>query len=334
MSIPRRTLLQGSGAAALLAGLGRGAVAQTPPAPPPLPSARIVSGFAAGGSADIVCRRVAARLAPSYAEAVIVDNRTGAAGQIAVSYVKAQPADGSTILQTPNSVLTIYPHIYKKLPYDPVADLTPVSLGSVFDFGFAVGPAVPANVQSVRDFLGWAKANPPGANFGSPGAGTTPHFIGALLGINGGVELRHVAYRGTQPAVLDLLGGSLSAVCGPLGDLTQHLAGGKLRLLATSGAQRSRFAPEVPTFVEQGLREMAISQWYGFFLPARASAPVVAHLNASLRAALASREVIDGLSAVGLEAKSSTPGELAEMVRSDSAMWAPIVKRIGFVAEG
>ena len=116
-----------------------------------------------------------------------------------------QPADGATILQTPTSILTIYPHIYKKLPYDPLVDLAPVTIACQFDFGFAVGPAVPASVKSVPEFLAWAKTNPAGANFGSPAAGSTPHFIGALLGKNVGVDLKHAAYRGTQPAMLDLL---------------------------------------------------------------------------------------------------------------------------------
>jgi tripartite-type tricarboxylate transporter receptor subunit TctC len=237
------------------------------------------------------------------------------------------------MLQTPTSMLTIYPHIYKKLPYDPVADLTPVSLGCVFDFGFAVGPAVPATVKTVADFLAWAKANPAGANFGSPAAGSTPHFVGALLGKNAGIELRHAAYRGTQPAMLDLLGGNVSAVSGPIGDITQHLPTGKVRILAVSGAKRSRFAPDVPTFTEQGLKDMVFSEWFALFLPPKAAPELVTRLNAALKTALASKDVVDGLATFGLEAMSSSPSELAELLRKDTAMWAPIVKHIGFTAE-
>ena len=144
----------------------------------------------------------------------MVENRTGAGGQIAIQFVKSQPADGSTILQTPSSMLTIYPHIYRKLPYDVATDLTPVTVGCVFDFGFAVGPAVPLSVRTVPEFFAWAKTRPDGANFGSPAAGSTPHFIGAMLGKINGVDLRHIAYRGTQPAMLDLLGGNLASVSG------------------------------------------------------------------------------------------------------------------------
>ena len=329
MTFTRRQLLQTTGASALLASLGQHAFAQAS-----IETATIVTGFAAGGTSDTTCRRVATKLSPDYAKAAVVENRTGAGGQIAVSYVKGRPADGATILQTPTSILTIYPHIYKKLPYDPMADLTPVSIACIFDFGFAVGPSVPASVKSVPEFLAWAKANPTGANYGSPAAGSTPHFIGALLGKKGGVELKHAAYRGTQPAMLDLLGGNISAVSGPIGDITQHLASGKVRILGVSGAKRSRFAPDVPTFGEQGIKDMAHSEWFAFFLPAKASPEVVAKLNAAMKNALAQKDVIDGLGTFGLEAMSSTPGELTALLKKDTAKWAPIVKEVGFTAEG
>ncbi len=329
MTFNRRQLLQTTGASALLASLGQHAFAQAS-----IETATIVTGFAAGGTSDTTCRRIATRLSPDYAKTAVVENRTGAGGQIAVSYVKGRPADGTTILQTPTSILTIYPHIYKKLPYDPMADLTPVSLACIFDFGFAVGPAVPASVKSVPEFLAWAKANPAGANYGSPAAGSTPHFIGALLGKKGGVELKHAAYRGTQPAMLDLLGGNISAVSGPIGDITQHLASGKVRILGVSGAKRNRFAPEVPTFGEQGIKDMAHSEWFAFFLPAKASPEVVAKLNTAMKNALLQKDVIDGLGTFGLEAMSSTPGELTELLKKDTAKWAPIVKEVGFTAEG
>ena len=331
MSFTRRQILQTTSASALIASLGQNVFAQ---ATTNLETATIVTGFAAGGTSDTTCRRLATKLGGDYAKTVVVDNRTGAGGQIAVGYVKGRPADGSTILQTPTSILTIYPHIYKKLPYDPMVDITPVSLACIFDFGFAVGPAVPASVKTVPEFLAWAKANPAGANYGSPAAGSTPHFIGALLGKKGGVELKHAAYRGTQPAMLDLLGSNISAVSGPIGDITQHLPSGKVRILGVSGAKRSRFAPEVPTFGEQGLKDMAHSEWFAFFLPAKASPELVAKLNAAMKNALVQKDVIDGLGTFGLEAMSSTPAELTELLKKDTAKWGPIVKEVGFTAEG
>ena len=327
--ISRRRIIQSAGASALLAGIGQSVWAQAQ-----LETVRLVTGFAAGGTSDTLCRRVATRLAPDYAKNAVVENRTGAGGQIAVSFVKASTPDGATILQTPTSILTIYPHIYKKLPYEPLVDLMPISVACVFDFGFAVGPMVPLTVKTVPEFLAWAKTNPLGANFGSPAAGSTPHFIGALAGKNAGVDLKHAAYRGTQPAMLDLLGGNIAAVSGPIGDITQHLPTGKVRILGVSGAKRSRFAPDVPTYEEQGITNMTHSEWFAFFVAAGTPAPIVTRLSAAMKFALAQKDVIDGLSTFGLEAMSSTPGELTELIKKDTAKWAPIVKQVGFTVEG
>ena len=327
MRLSRRHLMHSAGASALLAAIGQTAWAQS------LDNLRIVTGFAAGGTSDTLCRRIATKMAPDYSKTAVVENKTGAGGQIAVQFVKEARPDGMTLLQTPTSILTIYPHIYKKLPYDPLVDLTPVSIACVFDFGFAVGPAVPLSVKTVPEFLAWAKANPLGANFGSPAAGSTPHFIGALLGKGAGIDMKHAAYRGTQPAMLDLLGGNISAVSGPIGDITQHLPTGRVRILGVSGAKRSRFAPDVPTFAEQGLKDMTHSEWFAFLLPAKTPPDVVTRMAAALKAALAQKDVIDGLSGFGLETMSSTPAELADLIKKDTAKWAPIVKAVGFTAD-
>jgi|UniRef100_UPI0035B305B3 tripartite-type tricarboxylate transporter receptor subunit TctC len=328
MSIQRRHLIQSTGAAALLASIGQQAWAQAQ-----IDTLKIVTGFAAGGTSDNTCRRVGTGLTGSYAKTVVVENRTGAGGQIAIQFIKGQPADGTTLLQSPTSMFTIYPHIYKKLPYDPVADVTPVTLACVFDFGFAVGPMVPASVKTLADFVSWAKANPTQANFGSPAAGSTPHFVGALLGKSAGIDLKHAAYRGTQPAMQDLLGGQIAAVSGPIGDITQHLATGRIRILATSGSKRNRFAPDVPTYAEQGFKELTHSEWFAFFLPPKADAALVNRMNSALKTALASKDVVDGLAVFGLEAMSNNPAELVELLKQDTAKWAPIVKSIGFTAD-
>ena len=328
MHISRRHLIQSTAAAALLSSIGRQAWAQA------LDSAKIVAGFAPGGTADIVSRRVADKLHPGYAKNAVVENKTGAGGQIAVQFVKTAAPDGATVLLTPMSMLGIYPHTYKKLPYDPVADLTPVSAAATFDYGFAVGPMVPASVKTVPEFLAWCKVNPTLANFGSPAAGSSPHFIGALLGRSAGVDLRHVAFRGTQPAVLDMIGGQIASVSGPTGEFTQHVAAGKCRLLSTSGPKRSRFTPGTPTLLEQGFKDMAFTEWFGFFLPAKAPQDVVQRLNASLRSALTSQEVIDGLAVSYLEATPTSPAQLAAMLKADTELWAPLVKAVGFTPEG
>ena len=330
MPASRRQVLRAAAASALLPGLASRVLAQ---ASPPFETVRIITGFPPGGTSDTICRRVASKLAPGYGKSVLVENRTGAGGQIAIQGLRSMAPDGTAILQTPMSMLGIYPHIYKKLPYDPVADLTPASLGATFDFGFAVGPAVPATVKSMPDFLAWCKANPDKANFGSPAAGSVPHFIGALIGRGAGLDLKHVPYRGTQPAILEMIGGQLQAVSGPIGEFTQHVAAGKCRLLAATGAQRSKFAPGTPTLLEQGLKDMVFSEWFGFYLPGKAPAEVVQRANAALRAALAEREVVEGLELMGLESKSSTPAELAAMLKADTERWGPLVKAIGFTAD-
>ena len=328
MTISRRHLMQSTSTAALLASIGRHVWAQV------LDSTKIVVGFAPGGTSDTVSRRVADKLQPGYAKSAVVENKTGAGGQIAVSFAKAAAPDGTTMLLTPMSMLGIYPHTYKKLPYDPVADLTPVSGAALFDYGFAVGPMVPASVKTVPDFLEWCQANPTQANFGSPAAGSSPHFIGALLGKAGNVDLRHVAFRGTQPAVLDLMGGQIAAVSGPSGDFAPHVASGKVRVIGTSGPRRGKFTPNIPTLQEQGFKDMAFTEWFGFFLPARVSADVVTRLNAAIRAALASQDVIDGLASLYLEPLPTSPAQLAGMLKADTERWGPLVKAVGFTPEG
>jgi tripartite-type tricarboxylate transporter receptor subunit TctC len=329
MSISRRDVLQMAAVSSLLNVASQQAWAQAQ-----IETLKIITGFPPGGTSDAICRRVSEKIAPSsYAKAAFVENKTGAGGQIAIQFVRNAPADGATVLQTPMSMLGIYPHIYKKLPYDPVGDLAPVSLGAVFDFGFAVGPMVPESVKNIPDFLNWCKANPMLANFGSPAAGSTPHFIGALLGKHANIDLKHVAFRGTQPAILDMIGGQIAAVSGPIGEFTQHVQAGKCRLLAASGAKRSQFAPNTPTLVEQGLKGFVYDEWFGFYVPAKTPTDVIARLNAAMRTALAAPETVNGLALMGLVAQSSTPAELATRLKSDTDLWAPLIKSIGFTAD-
>jgi tripartite-type tricarboxylate transporter receptor subunit TctC len=199
--------------------------------------------------------------------------------------------------------------------------------------GLAVGPLVPASVKTVKEFLAWAKANPKDASYGSPAAGSTPHFIGALLGINNNVELKHIPYRGSVPGVTDVVGGQIASMVTPSGDFIANHRAGKLRLIATSGKQRSPFSPEVATFAEQGFPELTTEEWFGFYAPARTPSPVVAAANAAIRAALKEKSVIDSLAVVGLIAQGSTPEEMAASQKAEFDRWGPLVKKIGFTAE-
>lgn len=325
----RRTFIQAlsTGAAAALCPLGT--LAQG------INQVKIYYGFPAGSAGDITARRIGDKLAGSqYTRApAVVDNRPGAGGRIALELLKSAPVDGSVLALSPFSCTSIYPHVYSRLSYDPMRDFVPVSIGSVMHHGFAVGPLVPASVRSVRDFLAWAKVNPKDANYGSPAAGSTPHFIGALLGLMNGVEMKHVPYRGSVPGVTDVVGGQIAAMCTPSGDFIANHKAGKLRLLATSGRQRSPFSPEVSTFAEQGFPELTTEEWFGFYAPARTPAAVITAASNAIASAVNDRSVIESLGVVGLIAQSSTPEEMAKSQEAELRRWGPLVKRVGFTAE-
>jgi tripartite-type tricarboxylate transporter receptor subunit TctC len=297
-----------------------------------LDTARVLCGFPAGGTTDAVSRRVADKLRGTFAKTALVENKPGAGGRLAVEELKRSAPDGSTMLLTPAAMITLYPHIYTKLPYG-IEDVTPVCTAGQIGFGFGVGPGVPDSVKNLKDFLAWAKANPAAANYGSPGAGSPPHFIGALLAKESGIDLRHVPYRGSAPGIQDLLGGQVPAFTSPIGDYLPHLKAGKLRLLATSGAARSRFAPDVPTYTEQGFKALEMSEWYGFFLPGKAAPDVTQRLAAAIKAAVSAPDVVEAFAQLGVEAGANTPAELAQAVRSEYQAWAPVVKRVGFTPE-
>jgi tripartite-type tricarboxylate transporter receptor subunit TctC len=321
----QRSLIVGAAGSALM----RPAAAQ------PIEQVRIFYGFPAGSAGDVTARRVADKLAgtPYSRLAGVVENKPGAGGRLALEALRTAAPDGATLAMTPFSALAIYPHIFKKLGYDAAKDFMPVSISAVMHHGFAIGPAVPAQVKTLKDFLAWAKANPGQANFGSPGAGSTPHFLGALLGISGNVDLKHVPYRGSVPGVTDVVGGQIAAMCTPSGDFIQHHKAGKLRLIATSGAQRSPFTPDVATFAEQGFPEITTEEWFGFYAPAKTPAAIVAAASAAINAALKDPAMIDGLGQIGLIARGSTPEQQAASQQAETDRWGPLVKKIGFTAE-
>ena len=325
----RRLLLQGALAGAGYAALNvRTASAQTLP-----DTARIVVGFPAGGAPDLVARRLADQLAGKLAKAVIVDNRPGAGGRIAIDIARQSPADGSTLLLNPAGVLTINPHVYKKLNYDPFKDFAPLSLAATIDFGFGIGSAVPAEVKSIAEFVVWAKANPGKVAYGSPAAGAPPHFVGDAFNRTMGLGMTHVPYRGSGPALNDLLGGTLPALVVTLGDLIVHAKSGKLRLLACSGPGRSRFAPGVPTFTEQKVPGLEQRDWFGIYIAGTPTPEVATRAGALVRAACGSAEYAAALANGGIEASASTPAELERLARSDLERWKPLVAASGFVAE-
>ena len=257
----RRHLIT-AGALAAASAFAPLAQAQTTLAKP----ARILVGFPAGGAADAVARLLAQQLTGTYAPTVIVDNKPGAGGRIAAQTFKTADADGTQMLVTPASILTIYPHAYKKLGYDSLADFTPVGSAAKVSFAFSVSSAVPASVKTMADYVTWAKANPKEANFGSPAAGATPHFVGVMLGRAAGLELNHIPYKGGAPLVSDLLGGQVQAGVNVLPEVLPHQQAGKLRILAVSGAKRSPYLPGVPTLAESGFKDVAADEYFAVFV--------------------------------------------------------------------
>ena len=296
---------------------------------------KILYGFPAGSAGDICARRVGDKFGgTSYAKNNgVVETRAGAGGRIALEGLKIAPADGSVLAMTPFSCTSLYPHIYSKLSYDPVKDFVAVGTASMIHHGFCVGPMVPASVKNIRDFLAWAKANPKDASYGSPAAGSTPHFIAALLGINNGVELKHIAYRGSVPGVTDVVGGQLAAMSCPHGDMIANHKAGKLRILATSGKQRSGFVPDVPTFAEQGFADLTVEEWFGFYAPAKTPAAVVAAANAAINAAIKDKAYLDSMNVVGLIPYGGSAEDMARSQKVEFDRWGPLIKKIGFTAE-
>lgn len=328
MGITRRQALQWGGSGALAALAPHGAWGQAEQ----IETARLVIGSPPGSVLDAFTRLAAEALRPDHARNIVVENKTGASGQIAVQTVKSSAPDGATVLVTPMPMMGIYPHTYKKLAYDPRNDFLPVSMGAVFDLTLAVGPAVPASVTDLASFFAWCRSRPEQASFGSPAAGSTPHFVGSMAARAAGVELAHIPYRGPTPAINDMIGGQIAAACSTVGDFLPFLDG-KARLLATTGTTRSRFAPRVPTFVEQGYKDIVVNDWFGLFVPAGTPPRQVQRMNALLRKGLGSPAFARAMDVKGIDPQWSSPTELAERLEADTRRWGPIVKSLNFSAD-
>jgi tripartite-type tricarboxylate transporter receptor subunit TctC len=291
---------------------------------------KIIYPFPGGGSGDALTRMIAEQMGAKLNRPVIVEPRAGAAGRLGVQAAKAANPDGNTLLVTPIAPMVVYPSVYPSLEYDPVQDFTPVTQMASFDFGISIGPHVPAN--SLVELVAWLKANPAQANFGTPGAGTLPHFFGTMFARAAGISLQHITYKGGTQALTDMMGGQIPIVFASTDNLTELHRAKRLRVLATSTAQRSTFLPEVPTFKESGF-DIEGAGWWGMFAPARTPPAVVATINAAAVEALGNEGIKEKVRRLGLQPTGTSPEELARIHRDDIARWAPAVKASGFKPE-
>ena len=324
--ISRRHFLAASAAATALSPWGM-ALAKGQPI-------KLVVGFTPGGSADFVARLLAQDLSTQMGVPVLVENRAGAGGRIAVDAVKNAKPDGLTLLVTPASMLTIYPHVYDKLSYNPVTDLAPIASLCALPYSANVGPLVPDSVRTLQDFGAWIKANPKLAAYGTPGSGTAPHFLGAMFASSFGADYIHAPYKGGPLAVQDAMSGQLSSSFNVVCDAVPFVESGKLRALGVTSAQRIPQLPDVPTFAEQGMGDMTSQEWFGLFAPQGTDPALIERLHTAARHSFASARVQKSLYDMAYSPAISTPAALAQTLQADIAKWAPVVQSTGFKAEG
>ena len=291
---------------------------------------RIIYPFAGGGSGDALARLIADRLSAALERPVIVEPRAGAAGRLGVQAVKTSEPDGNTLLVTPIAPMAVYQSVYPSLDYDPVKDFVPITQVATFDFSVCIDPNIPA--KNLTELVAWLKANPAKANFGTPGAGTLPHFFGLLFGKAIGVPLQHIAYKGGTLALTDMMGGQIPMVFLSGNELSELHKAGRIRVLASSGVERSAFLPDVPTFKESGF-DIEGNGWWGFFAPAGTPPATVARLSGAIVSVLQKDDVKARLAQIGLHPTGTSPEEFARIQREDIERWAAPVKASGFRPE-
>lgn len=291
---------------------------------------RIVVPFAPGNTLDAALRQVAEVFKVNTGQALVVDNKPGGSGIIAAQNVMASPPDGYTLLLTNTSMLTINPHTFSKLPYDAEKSFKPVTNFLGASMVMAVNASVPAN--NVKEFVAWAKANPGKVSYASFTAGNSSHFAGVILNQRAGIDMTHVPFNGTPPAVTNLLGGQVNAAFLPLLAVKPHMESGKVKVLAVTSPQRSPLMPNVATFIEQGYPDLDIYIWAAIAAPAGTPDPVIARLNTEFVKALRSQEIKDKWKVMDFETLPSTPEEFARFAAADSKRWAEAVKISGFKA--
>src|SRR5262245_22817024 len=322
-----RLSLTAMAAAMALGGPLAPAAAQTYPNRP----ITMVIPFPPGGSTSIVGRTVADKMSEILGQQIVVDNRGGAGGTIGTRAVAKSPPDGYTILLGYTGTLAIGPTLYPGAGYDPRKDFAPIGMIGHAPNSLVVHPSFP--VHSVKELVDYAKANPGTVNYGSAGVGTVSHVSGVYFANAAGIQLTHIPYKGTGPALADLLGGHIPMAFAPIPATHANIAEGKMRGLAVTSAKRSSLLPDVPTVAEAGISGFEASLYYGLVAPAGTPRPIVDRLNKALRDALATEEVRKRLATDGAEPEPSTPEEYAAHIDKDETKWSKVVRDSGAKAE-
>jgi len=312
--LPRRLI-----ALALLAGLATLAQAQDKP---PL---RILVGFAPGGSADVLARMVADGLRDDFGP-IVVDNKPGAGGRLALNLLKAAKPDGQTVIVLPSGPMVLFPHVYKKLDYDPVRDFTPVSQIARFQFGVVAGPATSA--KTLAEMIALAKAKPGVSSYGTPGAGTLPHFMGVLMEQSSGITLNHVPFQGGAPANNALLGGHIDYKFDVVSETAELHRSGKVRIIGVTGGQRDPQVPEVPTLKEAGVN-MEATAWFAMYGPAGLKGEALTRLERAMMKMVRDPAMQAKLRALGYDPIGSGSADLASAQKTDLARWEKPIKATG-----
>jgi tripartite-type tricarboxylate transporter receptor subunit TctC len=313
--------------ALLLSGLTAPALAQDYPTRPIM----LVVPFAPGGSTSIVGRVIADRMSQLLGQGIVIDHRPGAGGTVGTKFVAKSEPDGYTLLLGYTGTLAIGPSLYKEVGYDPRKDFAPIGMIGNAPSVLVVHPSFPA--ANVAELIAFAKANPGKVNFGSAGVGSVNHITGEYFARSAGITLVHIPYKGTGPALTDLLGGHIPMALAPIPPVHANVEAGLLRALAVTGKTRSALMPDVPTIAETGLTGFEASLYYGLVAPAGTPQPVIDRLNKELRAALASDEVKKQLGADGTEITPTSPQDYADFIDKDEKKWAELVKASGVEQE-
>jgi tripartite-type tricarboxylate transporter receptor subunit TctC len=290
-------------------------------------SLKILVGFPAGAGLDTMTRLVAEKMRASLGMPVVVENKPGAGGRIVMDALKSGPADGSQIVMTPLVTVVTAPHVFNDLRYDAFKDFVPVAHVADFLFAFAVGPSVPS--QSVKDYVELVKQDSKWGNYASAAPGSLPHFFSILFAQKAGISMNHIGYKGTAPALTDLMGGQIASFMGTVSDTLAHHNGGKIRILATSGAKRAEQLPAVPTFRELGY-DIEGAGWYAAYGPAGMPKEAVERYSKAIIAAVQSPDIKQRLATYGMVPTGLPPAELARIHKRDYDLWGPVIKASGF----